>query len=120
MFFAPASAEMTPTALRVLDVAAPLVVGLPEHVSIEGHANVIPVSGRYATNWELSSDRATQVLRHLVEADGLPGGRIRPSATATRGRSSRATAPTPSRRTVASTSSSSPARPSPCAPSCPQ
>jgi len=67
---------MTPTALRVLDVAAPLVVGLNEHISIEGHANIIPTSGRYATNWELSSDRATQVLRHLVEADGMPGPRI--------------------------------------------
>jgi len=76
VFFAPASAEMTPTALRVLDIAAPAVVGLNEHISIEGHANVIPVSGRYATNWELSSDRATQVLRHLVEADGIPGFRI--------------------------------------------
>jgi len=76
VFFAPASAEMTPTALSVLDIAAPMVVGLNEHLSIEGHANVIPVSGRYATNWELSADRATQVLRHLVEADGIAGNRI--------------------------------------------
>ena len=76
VFFAQGSADMTPTALRVLDVAAPLVVGLNEHISIEGHANIIPTSGRYATNWELSSDRATQVLRHLVEADGMPGPRI--------------------------------------------
>jgi len=76
VFFAPASAEMTPTALSVLDIAAPVVIPLNEHLSIEGHANVIPVSGRYATNWELSADRATQVLRHLVEADGMPGPRI--------------------------------------------
>ena len=76
VFFAPASAEMTPTALRVLDVAAPLVVPISENVAIEGHANVIPSAGRYATNWELSADRATRVLRHLVEADGLPGNRI--------------------------------------------
>lgn len=76
VFFAPASADMTPTALRVLDVAAPLVVGLHENLSIEGHANIVPISGRYPTNWELSADRATQVLRHLVEADGLPGGRV--------------------------------------------
>ncbi|WP_028050731.1 flagellar motor protein MotB [Cellulomonas sp. URHD0024] len=76
VFFAQGSAVMTPTALRILDVAAPLMVGLNENISIEGHANVVPVSGRYPTNWELSSDRATQVLRHLVEADGMPGGRI--------------------------------------------
>lgn len=76
VFFAAASAEMTETARRVLDVAAPSLVGLGEQISVEGHANVIPVSGRYATNWELSTDRATQVLRHLVERDGMPGGRI--------------------------------------------
>jgi len=76
VFFAPASAEMTPTALRILDVAAPMVVPIAENIAIEGHANIIPAAGRYATNWELSSDRATQVLRHLVEADGLPGNRI--------------------------------------------
>ena len=76
VFFAAASADMTPTARRVLDVAAPSLVGLGEQISVEGHANVIPVSGRYATNWELSTDRATQVLRHLVEVDGMPGGRI--------------------------------------------
>lgn len=76
VFFAAASAEMTDTARRVLDVAGPSLVGIGEQISVEGHANVIPVSGRYATNWELSTDRATQVLRHLVEVDGMPGGRI--------------------------------------------
>ncbi|MGY4643747.1 OmpA/MotB family protein [Cellulomonas sp. URHB0016] len=76
VFFAPARAELTETAVRVLDVASPVIVGLGENVSVEGHANNIPVSGRYPTNWELSADRATQVLRHLVEANGMPGGRI--------------------------------------------
>lgn len=76
VFFAAASAQMTDTARRVLDVAGPSLVGLGEQISVEGHANVIPVSGRYATNWELSTDRATQVLRHLVEVDGMPGHRI--------------------------------------------
>jgi chemotaxis protein MotB len=76
VFFAPARAELTDTARLVLDVASPALVGLGENISVEGHANVIPVSGRYPTNWELSADRATQVLRHLVEVDGMPGGRI--------------------------------------------
>lgn len=75
VFFAPASAELTPTAMSVLDNAAPTLVGLNEQIAVEGHANTIPVSGRYPTNWELSADRATQVLRRLVEVDGLPGTR---------------------------------------------
>ena len=76
VFFAPASAELTATARQVLDVAAPTLVSLAEQVTIEGHANVLPVGGRYPTNWELSADRATQVLRHLVERDGMPPGRV--------------------------------------------
>ncbi|GEA90154.1 OmpA/MotB family protein [Cellulomonas cellasea] len=76
VFFAAASAVLTPTAARVLDVSGPTLVAIPENVSVEGHANTVPVSGRYPTNWELSSDRATQVLRHLVEADGMPANRI--------------------------------------------
>jgi chemotaxis protein MotB len=62
--------------MQVLDLAGPTLVALQEQISVEGHANTVPISGRYATNWELSSDRATQVLRHLVETDGMPGTRI--------------------------------------------
>ena len=76
VFFGPASASLTQTARHVLDIAAPTLVGLREQIAVEGHANVLPVGGRYATNWELSADRATQVLRHLVESDGLPPGRV--------------------------------------------
>jgi chemotaxis protein MotB len=76
VFFAQGSAQLTPTAEQVLDLAGPTLVGLQEQISVEGHANNVPISGRYATNWELSADRATQVLRHLVENDGMPGSRI--------------------------------------------
>ena len=76
VFFGPASAKLTATAEQVLDVAGPTLDSIGEQISIEGHANTIPVSGRYATNWELSADRATQVLRRLVEVDGLPPTRI--------------------------------------------
>jgi chemotaxis protein MotB len=76
VFFDHGSAVLQPAATTVLDAAAPVLVAIPDRISVEGHANVIPASGRYATNWELSSDRATQVLRHLVEVDGLPGTRI--------------------------------------------
>ncbi len=76
VFFAASSAGLTDTARQVLDAAGPTLAGLSEQISVEGHANVLPVSGRYATNWELSADRATQVLRHLVENDGIAGSRI--------------------------------------------
>jgi chemotaxis protein MotB len=76
VFFDHGSAVLQPAARTVLDAAAPVLLGIPERISVEGHADVIPTSGRYATNWELSTDRATQVLRHLVEVDGVPAARI--------------------------------------------
>ena len=75
-YFDPASAVLKPAAETVLDAAGPVLAANPDQISVEGHANTIPVSGRYPTNWELSADRATQVLRHLVEFDGVPGSRI--------------------------------------------
>jgi chemotaxis protein MotB len=76
VFFDDGSAVLQPAANALLDAAAPVLLAIPDRITVEGHANVIPASGRYATNWELSADRATQVLRRLVEVDGLPGPRI--------------------------------------------
>ncbi|NTW40871.1 MAG: OmpA family protein, partial [Cellulomonadaceae bacterium] len=75
-FFSPASADLTETALRVLDGMAPVLNGLSEQISVEGNTNSLPVTGQYATNWELSADRATKVLRRLVEVGGMPPNRI--------------------------------------------
>lgn len=76
VFFSPASAKLTGTARSVIDTTAPVVAKIGEEISVEGHANILPVSGRYATNWELSADRATQVLRRLVEHGKVAPGRI--------------------------------------------
>ena len=76
VFFAPASAVLKPAAATIVDAAGPVLSAIPDEISVEGHANNLPVSGRYATNWELSADRATQVLRRLVEVDGVAGQRI--------------------------------------------
>ncbi|MCL3860866.1 flagellar motor protein MotB [Actinotalea sp. K2] len=75
VFFQADAATLTETAQRVLDTMAPVLVGITDEISIEGHANVLPTA-RYPTNWELSSDRATQVLRRLVETGGLPAQRV--------------------------------------------
>ncbi len=68
LLFASASAELNPEALPLLRVVSGVLRGLASDVRIEGHTDDIPVaSERYATNWELSSARATTVLRFLVE-----------------------------------------------------
>ena len=70
-FFASNRAELSDAARRVLDsIAAPLAASGRE-VSVEGHADVRNSAPPYPSNWELSSARATQVLRDLVERGGI-------------------------------------------------
>jgi chemotaxis protein MotB len=70
-YFASNRAELSDTAHQVLGtIAAPLAASGRE-VSVEGHADVRNSAPPYPSNWELSSARATQVLRDLVERGGI-------------------------------------------------
>jgi len=90
-FFDSNHAELSGTAVRVLDDIGPVIGPEAYQVSVEGHADVRQPGAPYPTNWELSAGRATSVLRHLVESDAFPAERIaavsfgsaRPMANAT-------------------------------------
>ncbi|MAG13907.1 MAG: flagellar motor protein MotB [Spirochaetales bacterium] len=70
-FFREASAEVDIEASRVLlQRIAGLLNTMPENkFAIEGHTDAVPTDpdSEYATNWELSSARATNVLHYLVD-----------------------------------------------------
>jgi chemotaxis protein MotB len=78
VLFEPESAVLQPQGAAVLDLLAPTLAGLPNQIEVEGHANSLPVTrgGPWPSNWELSAIRATTVLRHLAEADGIPETRM--------------------------------------------
>src|SRR4051794_9846647 len=78
VLFGPESATLLPRGATVLDALAPTLAGVPNQLRIEGHANSLPVTrgGPWPSNWELSAVRATTVLRHLSEADGLAEDRM--------------------------------------------
>jgi len=75
-YFAPNLAELSPQAIQVLDTIAPILATQPNEVKIEGHADRHGVTVNYPTDWELSSARATAVLRRLVEFGGIAQERI--------------------------------------------
>lgn len=50
---------------------------LTNPVMIEGHTDSLPISNaQFASNWELSTGRATNVLRYLIEATEFPANRL--------------------------------------------
>jgi chemotaxis protein MotB len=73
-------AVLRPEGRVILDAVAPTLTGLPNVLRVEGHANHLPVTpgGPWPSNWELSSYRASTVLRYLA-GDGVP--EVRMSAT---------------------------------------
>ncbi|PYG01063.1 chemotaxis protein MotB [Georgenia satyanarayanai] len=76
-FFSPASAAMPRTSLEVVDTIAATLRPLDNDILLEGHANPLPYTEPYETNWELSADRATKVLRRMVEHEGIAPTRVR-------------------------------------------
>ena len=68
--------EVKKKGTQVLNGMAPALVSLPNAITIEGHTDNRPISSaQYPTNWELSTARATSVLRYLV-TKGMPGNRL--------------------------------------------
>jgi chemotaxis protein MotB len=74
--FATGSAALNERARAVLAKITPVLMRLPEQVSITGHTDGTPYKGQDRTNWDLSVDRANVTRRLLTEA-GLPEARIR-------------------------------------------
>jgi chemotaxis protein MotB len=70
-------ADLRPEGAAILDAVAPTLIGLPNELAIEGHANHLPVTrgGIWPSNWELSAFRATTVVRYLATG-GVPETRM--------------------------------------------
>lgn len=75
-FFASNSTTLTSIAGRVLSNISGPLNAVTYKISIEGHADIRAPEAPFPTNWELSSGRAVQVLRYLVEQGGIADTRV--------------------------------------------
>lgn len=71
VLFEPGSAAIRPEGQKVLDRIAEQLVALPNSITVEGHTDNVPIAGTYPSNWELSTARASSVLRSLIALHGL-------------------------------------------------
>lgn len=76
-FFDSGKADLKPVAKEVLSKIDKVIATLPNNIIIEGHTDNIPISTAvFPSNWELSTARATNVLRYMVEELRFPAIRI--------------------------------------------
>jgi len=81
-FYDSGSAAVHPSSLPTLHKIAGSLASEPYDVRIEGHTDNVPIhTAAFDSNWELSTTRATQLIRIFV-ADGLPSYRLSASGYA--------------------------------------
>ena len=70
------STSMSSQAQKLMALVSQAITKLPNKISITGHTDATPYSGRTDyTNWELSADRANTARRALI-SQGFPEARI--------------------------------------------
>ncbi len=80
-FFTSGSAMIRPEAVPILSKIAKHLRGLPNDVQVEGHTDNAPIrTPQFPSNWELSSARASAVVRFFIEKGG-----IKPATLSARG-----------------------------------
>jgi chemotaxis protein MotB len=71
------SATLLDGGRRVLDSIGPAVAALPNKIQVDGHTNQLPTRTQsYPSGWELSSARASSVVRYLIERYHVPENRL--------------------------------------------
>jgi len=76
-FFDLGKADIRADALPVLEAIAEVLRPLPNHVRVEGHTDNLPINtDRFPSNWELSTTRATNVIRFMIEEKQLDPERL--------------------------------------------
>jgi len=76
-YFESGKAEITEQGKSVLNKITPILEKLPNEVVIEGHTDNVPIHTiQFDTNWELSTARATNVVKYFVNIEKLPPERL--------------------------------------------
>lgn len=73
LLFASGEARLSPKARPVLRKVSEIVRRMPNVINVEGHTDTVPIStAQFPSNWELSSARATSVVRELINEGIAP------------------------------------------------
>ncbi|MGQ0843561.1 MAG: flagellar motor protein MotB [Sporichthyaceae bacterium] len=77
VMFASDRADLTGTGREILHALGPVLRSAPNDLLVEGHTNTVPVAPKfYPSEWELSSARASTVVRVLVADEDIAADRL--------------------------------------------
>ncbi len=75
--FGAGQAALTADARRILDAVGPALRDAGSALRVEGHTCDLPIStARFPSNWELSAQRAANVMAYLIRCCGIPPAKI--------------------------------------------
>lgn len=77
VLFKSGEAEILTEVKDFLDRLGVLLNTIPNQIKVEGHTDNIPISTlRYPSNWELSTARASGVIRYFIDQNGVDPKRL--------------------------------------------
>lgn len=83
VLFDSGKADLTPKAMEIIDKVAEIIRQNDKNVRVEGHTDNIPINTfRFPSNWELSTTRAVNVVKYLIEVCGIEAKRLSASGYA--------------------------------------
>lgn len=75
--FANGSADLSAPSEAVMARVGRVLQGVPNGIRVEGHTDDTPIgTTQFASNWELSTARATRVVAFFVSTAGIPAARL--------------------------------------------
>lgn len=77
VLFDSGKANLKPQAMEIIDKVSEILKETPKRVIVEGHTDNIPIStSKFPSNWELSTTRAVNVVKYMIDQNGIDAVRL--------------------------------------------
>ena len=77
VLFESGKADLTPKAREIINKVSEIIRQNNKNIRVEGHTDNVPINTfRFPSNWELSTTRAVNVVKYLIEERGIEAKRM--------------------------------------------
>jgi chemotaxis protein MotB len=83
VLFDSGKADLKPQAMEIIDKVSDILKDTPRRILVEGHTDNVPISTfKFPSNWELSTTRAVNVVKYMIDHNGIAAIRLSASGYA--------------------------------------